>query len=74
MDETLPTGDAEPATDVKQPQPLPEGVSNAAVGEPLTPAPEPNERVLVAWCALLLGLRFMRKLYRKPAVVQVSGG
>jgi len=74
VDETLPTGDVEAATDVKQPQPLPEGVSNAAVGETLTPAPEPNELALVAWCALLLGLRFMRKLYRKPAVVQVAGG
>jgi Ca-activated chloride channel family protein len=74
VDETLPTGDVEPATDVKQPQPLPEGVSNAAVGETLTPAPEPNELALVAWCALLLGLRYLRKLYRKPARVQVSGG
>jgi Ca-activated chloride channel family protein len=74
VDETLPTGDAEPATDVKQPLPLPAGVSNAAVGEQLTPAPEPNELVMVAWCALLLGLRCMRKLYRKPARVQVFGG
>ena len=74
VDETLPTGDTEAAIDVKQPQPLPAGVSNAAVGEQLTPAPEPNELVLVAWCALLLGLRAMRKLYRTAALVRVSGG
>jgi Ca-activated chloride channel family protein len=67
VDERLPTGDGEPATDVKQPLPLPAGVSNLAVGETLTPAPEPDWTVLVAWCALLLGLRPLRKLYRARA-------
>ena len=67
VDERLPTGDGEPAVDVKQPQPLPEGVSDKAVGESLTPAPEPEWAVLVAWCALLLGLRPLRKLYRVRA-------
>jgi Ca-activated chloride channel family protein len=74
VDEQLPTGDGEPATDVKQPLPLPAGVSNAAVGEQLTPAPEPDWTVLVAWCVLLLGLRHARKLYRKPAKSGVAGG
>jgi Ca-activated chloride channel homolog len=67
VDEKLPTGDGEPAVDVKQPLPLPAGVSNAAVGESLTPAPEPVWADLVAWCALLLGLRKFRKLYRSLA-------
>jgi Ca-activated chloride channel family protein len=71
VDEQLPTGDGagdgERAVDVKQPLPLPAGVSNSAVGESLTPAPEPAWPVLVAWCALLLGLRSMRKLYRCKA-------
>ena len=67
VDEKLPTGDGEPAVDVKQPQPLPAGVSNAAVGESLTPAPEPVWADLVAWCVLLLGLRKFRKLYRSLA-------
>jgi Ca-activated chloride channel family protein len=64
VDERLPTGDGESAVDVKQPQPLPEGVSDKAVGESLTPAPEPEWLVLAAWCALLFGLRPLRKLYR----------
>jgi Ca-activated chloride channel family protein len=64
VDEALPTGDGPTASDVKQPLPLPQGVSDAAVGESLTPAPEPEWPVLVAWCALLLGLRCARKLYR----------
>lgn len=69
VDEQLPTGDEGkgPAVDVRQPQPLPAGVSDAAVGEPLTPAPEPDVTALVAWCALLLGLRHVRKLYRARA-------
>jgi Ca-activated chloride channel family protein len=67
VDEKLPTGDGESAVDVKQPLPLPAGVSNAAVGESLTPAPEPVWADLVAWCALLLGLRKFRKLYRAKA-------
>ncbi|HLQ11838.1 MAG TPA: VIT domain-containing protein [Steroidobacteraceae bacterium] len=67
VDERLPTGDGEPAVDVKQPQPLPEGVGDKAVGESLTPAPEPDWAVLVAWCALLLGLRPLRKFYRVRA-------
>lgn len=54
VDEQLPTGDG-PATDVKQPLPLPAGVSDAAVAG-LTPAPEPSFMALVAWCVLLLGL------------------
>jgi len=74
IDEQLPTGDAGQGVDVKQPQPLPEGVGDAAVGETLTPAPEPEWTVLVAWCALLLGLRHARKLYRKPVMNGVSGG
>jgi Ca-activated chloride channel homolog len=74
IDEQLPTGDGEPATDVKQPLPLPAGVSNAAVGEQLTPAPEPEWTVLVAWCVLLLGLRHARKFYRKPVLNRVAGG
>ncbi|MFM2289412.1 MAG: hypothetical protein RL684_2555 [Pseudomonadota bacterium] len=64
IDERLPTGDVEPATDVKQPLPLPEGVGDTAVGEHLTPAPEPEWPALVAWCVLLLGLRPVRTLYR----------
>jgi len=67
IDERLPTGDVEPATDVKQPLPLPEGVANAAVGESLTPAPEPEWPALVAWCVLLLGLRHVRSLHRARA-------
>ena len=67
VDEKLPTGDGESAVEVKQPLPLPAGVSNAALGESLTPAPEPDWLVLVAWCALLLGLRPVRKLYRSKA-------
>lgn len=67
VDEQLPTGDGPPAVDVKQPLPLPAGVSNAAVGETLTPAPEPLWADLVAWCALLLGLRKFRKIYRALA-------
>ncbi|HVN99469.1 MAG TPA: VIT domain-containing protein [Steroidobacteraceae bacterium] len=67
VDEQLPTGDGESAVDVKQPLPLPAGVSNAAVGEPLTPAPEPVWADLVAWCALLLGLRKFRNIYRACA-------
>jgi Ca-activated chloride channel family protein len=67
IDERLPTGDVEPATDVKQPLPLPEGVANSAVGESLTPAPEPEWPVLVAWCVLLLGLRHVRNLHRARA-------
>jgi Ca-activated chloride channel family protein len=67
VDEQLPTGDGPPAVDVKQPLPLPAGVSNAAVGESLTPAPEPLWADLVAWCALLLGLRKFRNLYRSLA-------
>jgi len=67
VDEQLPTGDGPPAVDVKQPLPLPAGVSNAAVGETLTPAPEPVWADLVAWCALLLGLWKFRKLYRSIA-------
>jgi Ca-activated chloride channel family protein len=73
VDEQLPTGDVGQGVDVKQPQPLPEGVGDAAVGESLTPAPEPEWTVLVAWCVLLLGLRKMRKLYRKP-VIGAAGG
>ena len=64
VDEALPSGDGPAATDVKQPQPLPQGVADTAVGDSLTPAPEPEWTVLVAWCALLLGLRSTRKLYR----------
>jgi len=67
IDERLPTGDVEPATDVKQPLPLPEGVANTAVGESLTPAPEPEWPALVAWCVLLLGLRHVRNLHRARA-------
>ena len=67
VDEKLPTGDGPEALDVRQPLPLPAGVSNAAVGESLTPAPEPVWADLVAWCALLLGLRKFRKLYRSLA-------
>ncbi len=63
VDEQLPTGDG-PAIDVKQPLPLPSGVSESAVGQ-LTPAPEPESLVLVAWCALLLGLHFMRNMRRR---------
>lgn len=73
VDEVLPTGDGPlantPATDVKQPLPLPQGVGDTAVGDSsnLTPAPEPEWTVLVAWCVLLLGLRATRKLYRARA-------
>jgi Ca-activated chloride channel family protein len=71
VDESLPTGDGpgdgERAVDVKQPLPLPAGVGDTAVGESLTPAPEPDWTVLVAWCVLLLGLRSLRKLYRVRA-------
>jgi len=67
VDEQLPSGDGERAVDVKQPLPLPAGVGNTAVGESLTPAPEPDWTVLVAWCVLLLGLRSTRKLYRCQA-------
>jgi Ca-activated chloride channel family protein len=71
VDETLPTGDAAttPAIDVKQPLPLPAGVSDSAVGEPLKPAPEPDTMVLGAWCALLLGLHALCNLRRKVAGV-----
>jgi Ca-activated chloride channel family protein len=62
VDEQLPTGDG-PATDVKQPLPLPAGVSNAAVAS-LTPAPEPSFLGLVAWCALLLGLHVVCSIRR----------
>ncbi len=46
-----------PAADVKQPQPLPAGVENTAVGAPLQPAPEPEAPLLVWFAALLLALR-----------------
>ncbi len=65
VDEQLPTGDG-PATDVKQPLPLPAGVSNAAVAQ-LKPAPEPEFPGLVAWCLLLLGLHFMCSFRRSRA-------
>ena len=67
VDEQLPTGDS-PATDVTQPLPLPAGVTDAAVGQ-LTPAPEPESLVLVAWCALLLGLQLMCRMRRRQSGV-----
>jgi Ca-activated chloride channel family protein len=44
-----------PATDVDQPLPLPQGVSNAAVGEPVASADEPELWLLLALLALVLG-------------------
>ena len=51
-----------PATDVKQPLPLPAGVENTAVGAPLQPAPEPE----LLWLALLgLMMLALRALSRR---------
>jgi Ca-activated chloride channel family protein len=44
-----------PATDVNQPLPLPQGVSNTAVGEPVESADEPELWLLLALLALALG-------------------
>jgi Ca-activated chloride channel homolog len=44
-----------PASDVDQPLPLPQGVSNAAVGEPVESADEPELWLLLALLALMLG-------------------
>ncbi len=53
------------ATDVKQPLPLPAGVSNSAVSGELQPAPEPEWLALGLWCSLLLALRaFSRRFVR----------
>lgn len=53
-----------PATDVKQPLPLPAGVSDSAVANELTPAPEPEWLLLAIGCALLLGLRALHSRHR----------
>jgi Ca-activated chloride channel family protein len=45
-----------PATDVDQPLPLPQGVSNTAVGEPIESADEPELWLLVALLGLALAL------------------
>jgi Ca-activated chloride channel family protein len=45
-----------PATDVDQALPLPQGVSNTAVGEPIESASEPELWLLVALLGLALAL------------------
>ncbi|MFO1399813.1 MAG: hypothetical protein U1F30_01145 [Steroidobacteraceae bacterium] len=64
VDEALPSGDGPAATDVKQPQPLPQGVADTAVWRFAHARARARMDGLVAWCALLLGLRSTRKLYR----------
>jgi Ca-activated chloride channel family protein len=49
------------ATDVKQPLPLPDGVSNAAVGNEMQPMPEPESVWLALWGLLLLGVYRLRQ-------------
>jgi Ca-activated chloride channel family protein len=56
VDEVVSNPDKQ-ATDVKQPLPLPAGVSNSAVGGELQPAPEPEWLFMGVWCSLLLALR-----------------
>jgi Ca-activated chloride channel family protein len=58
VDETVRAKEA--ATDVKQPLPLPTGVSDAAVGEP-RPMPEPEWTWLAGWMALWLTMRRLRE-------------
>jgi Ca-activated chloride channel family protein len=52
------TGEA--AVDVKQPLPLPDGVSNAAVGGELQPMPEPESLWLALWAVVLLAVNWLR--------------
>jgi Ca-activated chloride channel homolog len=53
------------ATDVKQPLPLPAGVSNSAVGSELQPAPEPEWLLLGLWCSMLLVLRQLSRRFAR---------
>jgi Ca-activated chloride channel homolog len=53
------------ATDVKQPLPLPAGVSNSAVGGELQPAPEPEWLLLGLWCSMLLALRQLSRRFAR---------
>jgi Ca-activated chloride channel family protein len=53
------------ATDVKQPLPLPAGVSNSAVGGELQPAPEPEWLLLGLWCSMLLVLRQLSRRFAR---------
>jgi Ca-activated chloride channel family protein len=64
VDEVVTNPDKQ-AADVKQPLPLPEGVSNSAVGGELQPAPEPEWLWLGLWCSMMLALRhFSRRFAR----------
>jgi Ca-activated chloride channel homolog len=57
-----------PASDVKQPLPLPSGVANSAIGEAFTSAPEPELALLLAFSvALLAGTGWLRSRRRAAA-------
>jgi Ca-activated chloride channel family protein len=62
VNETVRLKDGQTATDVKQPLPLPDGVSNAAVGSELQPMPEPESVWLALWGLLLLGVYRLRRI------------
>jgi Ca-activated chloride channel family protein len=53
-----------PAKNVKQPLPLPRGVGNLAVGQPVTSGPEPELALLLVLCALLLAAAWLARTRR----------
>jgi Ca-activated chloride channel family protein len=57
-----------PATDVDQPVPLPKGVSNSAVGEPVESADEPELWLLLLLVGLGLGTATLRNRRREALV------
>jgi Ca-activated chloride channel family protein len=49
-----------PASNVEQPLPLPAGVANSAVGEPVTSAAEPELWLLLGWTLVLVAVGALR--------------
>jgi Ca-activated chloride channel family protein len=64
VDETARTRVAA-SKDVRQPLPLPEGVSDLAVGGEAQPMPEPEWALLASWSSVLLAIRALRRRIRR---------
>jgi Ca-activated chloride channel family protein len=58
------------AKDVKQPLPLPQGVSNLAVGGQTSQVPEPGLMMMLALAAALLTPLFLLRVFRRRRLVQ----